>query len=49
MDIFKLNAINKPKGNKIITFHGLFIPMIKKTFDRFLDEIEKKKIFYFRR
>ena len=43
MDIFKLNAINKPKGNKIITFHGLFIPMIKKTFDRFLDEIEKKK------
>ena len=47
MDIFKLNAINKPKGNKIITFHGLFIPMIKKTFDRFLDEIEKIKKKYF--
>ena len=47
MDISKINIHNKPKGNRIITIQGLLFPMIKKTFDRFLQEIEKIKKKYF--
>ena len=47
MDVSKINIYNIPQGNRIITFHGLSIPMIKKTFDRFLQEIEIIKTKYF--